>query len=422
MSTTVAGPKTYTKRIYAARTTRGSRVSLCVTVLDSVASGYFITVDALRVAEYQRKEAALERVRRIQAGEDDVAAPVRIEDLALVAADVVAGRVASPVPPTLELLCAVTMALLKGKGRSDRHASWYETVARACGKQVIPTEKQEFVQWVDAMCVRLAEGVVKRSTLDLRLKLFSQVLRTALVFPAVFPGLDVVVGVQDRVRAKRSVLEAGRGRIESRACMTAKEVLGALGECRTLEEKMFFVLCLATGLRAGEAERLRVSHLTHDGCVDLSRVQTKTQTKRTPKAPVVVRAILKTFDPPWPRLDVQGLDRRRFRPTCATLLGLAGIPALRVCERLGHANSTMVEKHYSKAPPPDMAGRGVEEYLDAGELTVGGVRVEENAFDRWCLLLALTAVSGSARADAFKGRVVEEITGTSGAKPTARAF
>ena len=124
-----------------------------------------------------------------------------------------------------------------------------------------------------------------------------------------------------------------------------------MGLCQSVEEKVFFVLCLATGLRAGEASRILVQHLSHDGTLDLSRVQTKTETFRKPKVPIVVRAILKTFEPPWREAKIEGFDRRRFLPTCATLLGLSGVPALRFCERLGNANTTMIEKHYSKGPP-----------------------------------------------------------------------
>ena len=105
-------------------------MSLYVSVVDSIPVQYFITSDSKRIAEYVHRERALERVKRLQAGEDQVPALVRIEDYLSLAQEILSGQVATAVPPTLQILCALTMALLKAKERSDRRAGWCETVAR----------------------------------------------------------------------------------------------------------------------------------------------------------------------------------------------------------------------------------------------------------------------------------------------------
>ena len=54
-------------------------------------------------------------------------------------------------------------------------------------------------------------------------------------------------------------------------------------------------------------------------------------------------------------------------------------------ERMGHANLSMIVNHYAKMTPE---GWGPN-YFGINNLTVDGITIEANAYDRWLLFLLL---------------------------------
>jgi hypothetical protein len=103
---------------------------------------------------------------------------------------------------------------------------------------------------------------------------------------------------------------------------------------------------------------------------------------------LALRATLPFFEPGTSLPNM--LERKRFRPTAAVYLLLAGVPMLQVMERLGHGSMAMLTNHYAKVTPEDYPGNiNLNDYLSCGKLTVDGIEVEENAWDLYCLRLFL---------------------------------
>ncbi len=149
-----------------------------------------------------------------------------------------------------------------------------------------------------------------------------------------------------------------------------------MSACDSLAQLALSICYLSHGFRAGKAERLTPKALA-GGSLVLSRVVTKTKTNRTPAASLALRTCI-------PLLEAgaalpQGVERKRFRPTAAVSLLLAGVPMLEVMERLGHGSLAMLTNHYAKVTPDDYAGStSLSVYLSCGRLTVDGHAVQEN--------------------------------------------
>lgn len=376
-------PSTYSKRIWS---DPARSLSVYVNVVDSTPRNWHIVHDRVPVASFLSLDAARQFAERFNAAEH--AADTNDDDSFREAA----ANLKQGVPWEGEL-SARLLAAIYAQRVNAKDQNFYLTLGRLAARAgPIPRTESEFLVWFDAALkevqARSTREIRSRAALRGRLDGFRRVLKVALEYDVEFrswhKAIQSAIGRIPRVKRQGlAPLEA----MESWKPFTRAEVESLVAACDSLAQLALSICYLSHGFRAGEAERLTPKALA-GGSLVLSRIVTKTKTSRTPAASLALRTCL-------PLLEAgtalpQGVERKRFRPTAAVALLLAGVPMLEVMERLGHGSLAMLTNHYAKVTPDDYAGStSLSGYLSCGKLTVDGHAVEENTWDLFCLRLML---------------------------------
>lgn len=380
-------PATYSKRLLRGTTPDGRTVGLYVNVVDSQRVGYWVTLEGRTVATWKAKskDGAVAKFHSVCAGE--IPALRTLDD----EADKVERHPTTPVPEVrFPLLAELERRACERRQVSDAYANRTAAVATLVGNDPLPVGEAAFLEWLDGALTRLCSGAKTQSTVRVRLVVFARCMKQMAIYPGAFRQHRFLGLLAPRMDMRRG--EVAAPPVESRMPFTAKELRAILDGCQSYAQVALALCYAAMGCRAGEAERMTYGHLAGE-CYRLRLIQTKTKTQKEPAAPLVVRALLRWMRDSKTEFAVlpDAVDRKRFRATAGVMLTLAGMDALSVSTRLGHASTHMMQEHYVKVMPEDYAGiRSFSQYVGVGPVLVNGTDTAQNAWDGWLLYLALT--------------------------------
>lgn len=399
--------KIYTKRLQSEESAYGARISLYVNIVDSSRTSYFICVDGKRTDAFLSKDRALvvfkEKLQNQQ--QNDVI--VMLESLENQAEAISSNPTRSPSTINFATLGVLLIQDLQKKGRHEKHIDSIRVVSRKVGVAEIPFEQVKFWEWLQESLTKLLDGVSSKSLLRIRITLFKQVLRNSIKsYPIALKKWHQLFNTAIlNADSHKSLKDNSVSKVKNRKAFSKDEIEKVFETCKTVEHVCYVTAFLAGGFRSGEVERLSLDKLDPaTGLLLMDKVQTKTGNGRMPKPSVALMAVLKFMDGrKWPVID-ESVDKRRFRATCATLLLLSNVSLKDISERLGHADLTMVSKHYTKTYPEDyFRSSSVEMYLGVPKaLRFDGHVVNENAYDRYVLTKFYQEVSKFLSAEAAK--------------------
>lgn len=402
-------PASYTKRI-----AKIGEVSVYATMVDSQPRNFTLVRARRTIAQYSSRDAALRAAERAAAGEESAK---HTDELIMERA-----RSLKPSEPLeggldIRLLAALEVLRLERETSSTSRADLARLVGNLLAESGdIPTSLSELEDWIAGALAKVTgkgnRSIVSRSALTARLQTMVRVVRQIESRPVVFRRWLHVPGiVKERTAAHKRGTRSEFDSEVNHEPFSKSDVISMVGLSESFAETLSLLIYLTGGFRAVEGENVSLKHITHDGLVNLSGIVTKTKVNRKPPASVLLRAALKWFDehPVESRTMPEGAPRRRFRPTAAVHLILAGLTQLEVMEKLGHSTLAMVTNHYAKLVPLDFAkAKSAAHYFGVSELRVDGHVVPGNMWDWFLLMQALSAAQRWGVTD-FRPLVVELI-------------
>jgi integrase len=419
--------KTYTKRI---RNEFSAAINGWVSLYVNRSTGrdlnYFLVVDRVRHNGFQNQDAAMVAFNRFIEKGLPFQKTIDIEGAC---SEIEAGRLVEPV--RLDCIMELYARHIKRLGRSPSHVASISSATRVRSMEAIPP-KDEWAGWCDRVLQEMTERIHGRAALVRYTSLMLSAIKhfTSLTCATKYAGLFSLM--TPRVARVRKVGVVDMPTTESRECLTLRQMAAGFDLCQTWEQAALALAYLSGGFRAKEAERVSLSCVNHRGRLDMSKVATKVKVNRYPRPTITLMALLRMgvkLDTPLPvnpddrRKRTLFLDRRHYRPTCATMLVLSGVSLIEVAERLNHASVDMAIHHYAKMAPADiLPGQTLEQYLNARPLIIAGQRVEENTWDRWVLIQALQQAQRFGVLEEFKAHVVACLGGQEEAEMVALEF
>ncbi len=294
---------------------------------------------------------------------------------------------------------------LIAEGKTKVHADHPLTVAKVLKDMPpIPTGKSEFFKWCEEALKKVSvvkspktKTVENQESKDVtsravkgRIDTLVRCLKHIASLPALNkwkPAFDLGVA---HLKSQKNMAAKGKMKKNSYLPLTLKEIDDTLSSCESFGTALLVLTYLSLGTRSGDAEKARFEHLQGDK-FRLDLVQSKTKTSNTPVAPLVLRATLRYMHEVGVHFDSvpTGVDKRRFRPTCAVGLCLSRLSPLEVSSRTGHATQMMVIRHYGKTFPADFNHKNFRAYAGTQLIRVDGVTVSESESDYDAFLLRL---------------------------------
>lgn len=395
--------RTYLKCIRVGQTPQGESLHLYTSVVDSTPVNYYVTHRRKRLFASALKAAAIRKLDHLAIH------GVTVEGPPPEVAEADAERLEESDRPwdelRLHVLVWVLMRSLTRTGRSRKHIDNIK-VLLSLPNSVIPTGHDAFANWFRGILDELNDTTRSRRSMIRKLVYLNMTMRQLGYHPIACKRWLALQATSVSMIEHRKRTSADKEPTRNRPPLDLPTIQNWFSACTEVEQSFLILAYLALGSRAGKAERLCLSCFTPDWRVDLERIETKTKTGKRPPAPIALRAIAQFMNDRVFEGLPSCVDRKRFRPTCATMLCLAQVPTLTISERLGHGSMSMIIHHYARQTPQGMHGETIEQYLGIGPLIVGGHRVEENAWDRWVLKTALEQAKRFGVIDEFKLCVV----------------
>lgn len=386
--------KSYKKRIASWKTSDDKAISLWLEVEKSVKVAYSVYFNYQHLHKFTREEPARAKCLEILAADG---LPSSATGLPL---DVARDIDKNPVKPlegdlTIGLLIALEKLGSQEKGIGKVRLGMRDTLARRLAKLgPIPSGDVGAERWASELSALMLSSFKAQATYTARVSLLLKVLDTIDHYPVVFsrwrPAIQTVKARLRTTRSrKKNLLESEA----NRPPYNKTEILSLIAKQENFEQVVLLLVYLQYGFRAREAERLSPGSV-RGGRIDLSTVVSKTKTDKLPPLLLLTKSALNGVEfhqlSPFRSIALEGVDRRRLRPTAVVMMTLAQQDALSVIQRTGHANIRMVINHYAKFLPDDFrVGQSFKEYAELSELRLNGTPVNESTYDQWLLFLAL---------------------------------
>jgi hypothetical protein len=406
-------PASYEKRIASGSTPDGSLVGLYVVVVDSTPTSYYLTAHGSRFASYGDKAAAEARFKAVRGGFDLPPAPPDADTFDALAAEVEAHQSRQLFDVSFPLLASLEQRAIARRGRGSTHGRVAQTLARAVGTGKIPTKPGAFLEWAEATLHLLIDDAKTKSSCRVRSAMFlrclNQISNYPLAFKSYAPGLALAL---KKLQATRTEVMTQSESAVNRRPFSKLDIERMLTACSSLSD---FILCLsylALGPRSGDGEKMSYAHIV-EGLYVLDEIISKKRTGKTPPAPLVLRVVLRLARDLKlaPGTVPEDFDRRRFRSTCGVYSVMSGVDPLTVSEMLGHADMTMITRHYVRRKPDGYAGsKNVAAYLGVAPVHFAGFTSGESAWNNFLLFKLLER----ARTDGILEEVKKLIIAESG--------
>lgn len=357
-------------------------------------------VFAVTCAGPESEGAAQERFEALLRG-DEVNRQLTEKEIWLEEADIIT---TSPTrrfhgPLRFGVLAALHYRALEARDRSPIHTAFVFTVARALASlPPVPSEENAFYDWSEKACdlaatVRRVQRTAARDTegtkraKECRLNAYIACLEEIAKKPSFIAWQKGLGTVLMRAKSKREELVTRGLAGQSHAPFTKGQIDAILKQCDTVNDLILVMAYLALGTRSGDADDAEYHHLRNDQFI-LDNIISKRKTGKKPVAPLVLKAVLRFKEEQKLRMGSvpEGVDKRRFRPTCAVLLILSGVDVLSASIRAGHSSLRMMEGHYAKTYPEDYRQKNAQDYLGIKQVTIDGTTIKDgNAYDLFLL-------------------------------------